>query len=102
MARQRHPAQSASGGEELDLHGMRAADAMTVFLRVYNQCVSAGCVPLRVIHGYGSSRGDGVIGREIRRCLAKHPGAAECIPGEEYFCNPGITLIYPKKKLPVR
>lgn len=91
-----------SGTEELDLHGLTRAEALRLFVRVYNQCAAAGNVPLRVIHGYGSAGGAGVLARELRRFFAAHRDALEFIPGEDFFCNPGETLVYPKKKLSAR
>lgn len=93
-----------SGGAEggaLDLHGMRVAEALRVFVQAYNQRVARGDgSPLRVIHGYGSSGGEGAIGRELRRFLERHADAATFMAGEDFSINPGFTVVYPRKRLP--
>lgn len=89
------------GIAELDLHGMRVAEALAAFLNAYNRRVAGGdASPLRVIHGYGSSGGEGAIGRELRRYLARHADAVGFMAGEEFSINPGFTVVYPRKPLP--
>lgn len=87
------------GDAALDLHGMRVAEALRVFVQAYNQRVARGDrTQIRVIHGYGSEGGEGAIGRELRRYLARH--AIEFMAGEDFSINPGFTVVYPKKPLP--
>lgn len=95
----RRSGDGSEGG--LDLHGMRVAEAMRVFVQAYNQRVARGdASPLRVIHGYGSSGGEGAIGRELRRFLARHADAATFMAGEDFSINPGFTIVFPRKPLP--
>ena len=80
---------------------MRVAEALRVFAEAYNRRVARGDIsPLRIIHGYGSSGGEGAIGRELRRYLLKHGNAVSFVAGEDYSTNPGFTVVYPRKPLP--
>lgn len=80
---------------------MRVAEAMKAFVQAYNQRVAReDATPLRVIHGYGSSAGEGAIGRELRRYLARHADAVGFMAGEEFSINPGFTVVYPRRPLP--
>ena len=36
----------------------------------------------------------------IRELLSRHAGRLEFVPGETYFNNPGVTVVYPKHPLP--
>lgn len=95
----RRSGETGEGG--LDLHGMRVAEALGVFVQAYNQRVARGDgSPLRVIHGYGSSGGEGAIGRELRRLLSRHADAATFMAGEDFSINPGFTVVYPRRPLP--
>lgn len=90
---------SGDGMLELDLHGMRVAEAMRAFIDTYNRRVARGdLAQMRVVHGYGSEGGEGAIGRELRRYLARH--AVEFMAGEDFSINPGFTVVYPRKLLP--
>ncbi len=96
----KHKGRSGDAGTvALDLHGMRVAEALKVFVQAYNQRVARGeTSPMRVIHGYGSTGGEGAIGRELRRYLARH--AVDFMAGEDFSINPGFTVVYPRKPLP--
>ena len=89
-----------SGGE-IDLHGLTVADALARFTDHYNGRLRAGDTgPLRVIHGYGSSGRGGDLRTALRELLSRHAGRLEFVPGETYFNNPGVTVVYPKHPLP--
>lgn len=80
---------------------MRVADAMRLFVETCNRRLGRGDMsPVRVVHGYGSTGGEGAIGRELRRYLSKHADAATFIAGEDFSTNPGFTTVYPKRRLP--
>ena len=89
-----------SGGE-IDLHGLTVADALARFTDHYNGRLRAGDTgPLRVIHGYGSSGRGGDLRTALRAFLFRHASRLEFVPGETYFNNPGVTIVYPKHPLP--
>ena len=89
-----------SGGE-IDLHGLTVADALARFTDHYNGRLRAGDTgPLRVIHGYGSSGRGGDLRTALRAFLFRHASRLELVPGETYFNNPGVTVVYPKHPLP--
>jgi hypothetical protein len=86
---------------ELDLHGLKMADALHVFVEAHNSLAGSGKREgLKVIHGYGSTGQGGEIRREIRDILKRNPHAGDIVTGEESENNPGFTIIYPKKRLP--
>ncbi|HEX8042212.1 Smr/MutS family protein [Candidatus Deferrimicrobium sp.] len=88
-------------GGEIDLHGLTVADALSRFAAHYNTRLRAGDTgPIRVIHGYGSSGRGGDLRTALRELLARHAGRLEFVPGETYFNNPGVTIVYPKHPLP--
>ena len=67
----------------------------------YNARLRAGDTgPIRVIHGYGSSGRGGDLRTALRELLSRHAGRLEFVPGETYFNNPGVTVVYPKHPLP--
>jgi len=89
-------------GEEIDLHGLTVAEALSRLASHCNARVRAGNFgPIRVVHGYGSSGRGGDLRAAIREFLSRHPGRLEFVPGEKYFNNPGVTVVYPKHPLPV-
>ncbi len=98
-------AQSGSGRSiadgEIDLHGLTVAEALSRLAARYNERLRAGDAgPIRVIHGYGSSGRGGNVRAAVRELLSRHAGCLEFVPGETYFNNPGITVVYPKHPLP--
>jgi hypothetical protein len=88
-------------GGEIDLHGLTVADALARFTAHYNGRLRAGDIgPLRVIHGYGSSGRGGDLRTALREFLFRYAGRLDFVPGETYFNNPGVTVVYPKHPLP--
>ncbi len=88
---------------DLDLHGKTWAEALQEFVEAYNKAVQPGghaCRTLRVIHGYGSTGGPGVLRSRFRRFLEKHEARLEFTPGEKADGNPGYTTVTPKYPLP--
>jgi hypothetical protein len=86
---------------ELDLHGLKFADAMYLFVDTCNMMVAQGNAGgLKVIHGYGASGQGGLIRGEVRKLLKRNPHAATVVLGEDADNNPGYTLVYPKRRLP--
>jgi hypothetical protein len=85
---------------ELDLHGMKTADAMSFFMREYDNALESGSSSLKVIHGYGSGGVGGDTRRCIRALLSANPACVDYVAGEEVDGNPGYTVVYPKRRLP--
>ncbi len=54
---------------ELDLHGMRATEALAALVSRYNRLVASGQRRLLVVHGYGSSGVGGDLRRRVRNFL---------------------------------
>lgn len=75
--------------------------ALDRLVALYNARLRQGETgPIRVIHGYGSSGRGGDVRAAVRELLAGHTGRLEFVPGEKYFNNPGVTVVYPKHPLP--
>lgn len=88
-------------GGEIDLHGLTVADALARFASHYNERVRAGETgPIRVVHGYGSSGRGGDLRAAVREFLIRNGTRLEFTPGEKFFNNPGVTVVYPKHPLP--
>ena len=88
---------------ELDLHGKTWPEALEEFVGAYNKAVQPGghaCRTLRVIHGYGSTGGPGVLRARFRKFLEKHNTRLEFTPGEKADGNPGHTIVKPAYPLP--
>lgn len=97
------------GGEEtldsrdLDLHGKTWPEALEEFVYAYNRAVQPGghtCRLLRVIHGYGSTGGPGILRARFRKFLEKHNTRLEFTLGEKADGNPGHTIVKPVYSLP--
>ncbi len=89
--------------QELDLHGKTWPEALEEFVHAYNKAVQPGghaCRTLRVIHGYGSTGGPGVLRGRFRKFLEKHAARLEFTLGEKADNNPGYTLVKPVYSLP--
>jgi len=88
-------------GGEIDLHGLTVAEALARLAAHCNARLRAGDAgPIRVVHGYGSSGRGGDLRAAVREFLSRHAGRIEFFPGEQYFNNPGVTVVYPKHPLP--
>ena len=91
---------------DLDLHGKTWPEALEEFVEAYNKAVhaSAGsahtCRILRVIHGYGSTGGPGILRTRFRKFLEKHNTRLEFTLGEKADGNPGHTIVKPVYALP--
>ena len=88
---------------ELDLHGKTWPEALQEFVDAYNKAVQPGgktCRLLRVIHGYGSTGGPGILRTRFRKFLEKHAARLDFTPGERIGVNPGYTVVTPKYPLP--
>ena len=88
---------------ELDLHGKTWPEALQEFVDAYNRAVQPGgntCRLLRVVHGYGSTGGPGILRARFRKFLEKHIARLDFTPGEKIGVNPGYTLVTPKYPLP--
>ena len=88
---------------DLDVHGKTWAEALEDFVDAYNKAVQPGghaCRTLRVIHGYGSTGGPGVLRTLFRKYLEKQEARLEFTPGEKADGNPGYTIVKPVHSLP--
>ena len=88
---------------ELDLHGKTWPEALAEFVDAYNKSAQPGghaCRTLRVIHGYGSTGGPGVLRLRFRRFLEKHSARLEFTLGEKTDGNPGYTTVKPVYPIP--
>ncbi|OQB74404.1 MAG: recombination and DNA strand exchange inhibitor protein [Deltaproteobacteria bacterium ADurb.Bin135] len=80
---------------EIDLHGFKAADGLSSFVRSYNSNIKryGSNFNLTVIHGYHSD----AIRDKLRNFLINFKDQLSFVEGEEYDGNPGITIIFPKE-----
>jgi hypothetical protein len=86
---------------ELDLHQHTVDEALRVFVDFYNRHVQSGAEEsLRIIHGYGSSGEGGKIRKKLRAFLAGSADSLDWRPGEDLEGNPGVTIVFPRKRLP--
>ena len=86
---------------EIDLHGLRVTEAIARLSETCNRLLRSGDAgPVRVVHGYGSSGRGGDLRCAVREYLDRHPERVEYVPGEKFFNNPGVTIVYPKHPLP--
>jgi len=86
---------------ELDLHGLKVAEALNVFVGFYNARLSgANRSEFSVVHGYGSTGSGGKIRNRIRKMMDRFPDRVEYIPGERLTGNPGETIVKPIRHLP--
>jgi DNA-nicking Smr family endonuclease len=87
--------------DEIDLHGLHVPEALARLAAVCNERLRAGNAgPIRVVHGYGSSGRGGDLRAAVREYLDRHAERVESVPGEKFFNNPGVTIVYPKRPLP--
>ena len=87
----------------MDLHGKTWPEALQEFVDAYNKAVQPGghtCRLLRVVHGYGSAGGPGILRTRFRKFLEKHSPRLEFVLGERADGNPGYTIVTPKLPLP--
>lgn len=83
---------------EIDLHDKTVNEAINYFMERYNELLSGGFKgQITVVHGYGSSGVGGRIKNRFKELSEAY---------KEYFktshtSNLGITLVHPKKSLPV-
>jgi hypothetical protein len=91
-----------TGIQQKDLHGCCSVEeALSAFVSAYNSLVGDGRgAALRVVHGYGSSRGGGRIRRHLHEFLRQHADCVDVWVDGEVFQNPGITIVYPRSALP--
>ena len=88
---------------DLDVHGKTWAEALQEFVEAYNKAVQPGghaCRTLRVIHGYGSTGGPGILRTRFRNFFERNEGRLEFTLGEKADGNPGYTTVTPKYPLP--
>jgi hypothetical protein len=83
----------------LDLHGYTVDEALKAFRAFYNKHAGAQ-TRLRIIHGYGAVSESARILRKLREFLVTAESCLDWKRGEDVDGNPGVTIIYPRKKLP--
>jgi DNA-nicking Smr family endonuclease len=85
---------------DIDLHRLRVPEALARLSEACNRRLKNGGGPLNVIHGYGSSGRGGDLRAAVREYLDQNSALVEYVPGERFFNNPGMTIVYPKHPLP--
>lgn len=97
------PGERTLDRRDLDLHGKTWPEALEEFVEAYNKAVQPGghaCRTLRVIHGYGSTGGPGILRTRFRKFLEKHNTRLEFTLGEKADGNHGYTIVKPVYSLP--
>lgn len=87
----------------IDLHGLKAKEALETFTNYYNKRVRRGQKsPIEVLHGYGSHGvGGEAIKKRLRGLLKRYPQHAEYESGRvKGGMYDDRTIVYPKKPLP--
>jgi hypothetical protein len=86
----------------IDLHHRTVPEAIREFVHFYNDCVRSNYLGrIEVIHGYGSTGAGGVIRKKLREYLAAHAESFGSFLAGDSLGNPGVTIVYPKKLLPL-
>jgi len=84
--------------QTLDLHELKADDAIKYFLNEYESYQKTR-EAFRLVHGYGSSGEGGKIMRRIRKILQDNSDKLKYTFGEDIDGNPGYTIVYPNKMI---
>jgi hypothetical protein len=86
----------------VDLHQLTVPEALREFVRFNNDCVRSNYLGrIEVIHGYGSTGAGGVIRKKLREYLAAHAESFGSFLAGDGLGNPGVTIVYTKKLLPL-
>lgn len=80
---------------KIDLHHLTVNEALRIFIEKYNKYYKTE-KKIEVIHGYGSGGQGGKIKKAFHKFLSNNKEFLQ----SEVSLNPGLTYIYPKKKLP--
>ena len=80
---------------KIDLHHLTVNEAIRIFIEKYNKSYKTE-KQIEVIHGYGSGGQGGKIKKAFHKFLTNNNEFLKF----EVGLNPGLTYIYPKKKLP--
>jgi hypothetical protein len=84
---------------EIDLHDYSTGVALAQFVSYYNDFINSK--EIKVVHGYGSSGHGGEIRVRLRTYLADHSDCLRFEEGEKIDGNPGYTMVYPERSLPL-
>jgi hypothetical protein len=84
---------------DLDLHGYTVEEALKAFRAFYNKHAGTGD-RLRIIHGYGAVSESSRILKKLREFLAAALPTPDWKSGEDLEGNPGVTIVYARRKLP--
>ena len=84
--------------QTLDLHELKADDAIKYFLSEYENYQKAR-EAFRLVHGYGSSGEGGKIMRKVRQILQDNADKLKYTCGEDIDGNPGYTIVYPNQTM---
>jgi DNA mismatch repair protein MutS2 len=76
-------------GNEVDLRGMTADEALSALERYLGDAAAAGFTSARIIHG----KGTGVLRREVRKFLSDHPLVKSARSGEWNEGDTGVTVV---------
>lgn len=77
-----------SDGSQLLLIGRRSEEALQLLDKFLDQAALAGTENVRIIHG----KGEGILLRSIRECLASHPLVEEFRAGKDIEGGEGVTF----------
>lgn len=80
---------------KIDLHHLTVNESLRIFIEKYNKNYKSE-KKIEVIHGYGSGGNGGKIKKAFHKFLTDNKEFLKF----EVGLNPGLTYIYPKKKLP--
>ena len=75
---------------ELDLHGMRVAEALESLEKFLDSALVNRVDSVKVIHGHGT----GKLREAVRRRLAKHPGVRDFRFGDPVHGGLAVTVVY--------
>ena len=84
----RRPANKRTLSPEVNLHGYRVDEALTVIDSLLDDAALEGMTSLKIVHG----RGTGALRRAVREFLTGHPLVASAEPGEGGSAG-GVTVV---------
>ena len=84
----RRPANKRTLSPEVNLHGYRVDEALTVIDSLLDDAALEGMTSLKIVHG----KGTGALRRAVRKFLTGHPLVASTEPGEGGSAS-GVTVV---------
>lgn len=85
-----------------DSEGLSQYEVIRIFNEFYNAHFREGSNDtFRIVHGYGSSGKGGAVSAMLRKYFCKRKNELDFQCGEQFLNNPGVTIVYPKKKIEI-